>query len=287
MTKRMSSGSRAPRPGSERQRTRYVLIVMAVTTLLVLAVFYPVWGPLLMGLWPEVHGHLPAPHGGTVVSIGEGDHHYHAEVAVEKGGVLALYTLGADAAKAQEIDAQVLSAQVSPHGESGSASVDLMPSPQLGDEPGKTARFKGRIPNVYRGRPLTVAVANVDIDGRRFRLEFDAGAAPDENAVLADEEERRLFLTPGGKYTEADIEANGRMTVSTKFSNVKAEHDLSPAPGARVCPITQIKATSKFAWAVGGKSYEFCCPPCIDEFVKVAKEHPEQVKAPESYVKQR
>ena len=34
-----------------------------------------------------------------------------------------------------------------------------------------------------------------------------------------------------------------------------------------------------------GKTYEFCCPPCVDEFVRMAKETPDQIKAPEMYVK--
>jgi hypothetical protein len=37
---------------------------------------------------------------------------------------------------------------------------------------------------------------------------------------------------------------------------------------------------------VGGKQYMFCCPPCIDEFVKLAKEHPEQVRDPAGYVQE-
>jgi YHS domain-containing protein len=36
---------------------------------------------------------------------------------------------------------------------------------------------------------------------------------------------------------------------------------------------------------VGGKTYEFCCPPCVEEFVKLAKEQPEEVKEPADYVK--
>jgi hypothetical protein len=36
---------------------------------------------------------------------------------------------------------------------------------------------------------------------------------------------------------------------------------------------------------IDGKVYEFCCPPCIDEFVKLAKNEPEKLKAPGDYVK--
>ncbi len=45
------------------------------------------------------------------------------------------------------------------------------------------------------------------------------------------------------------------------------------------------KANPKFAWIIGGKTYEFCCPPCVDEFVALAKSNPELINPPEFYVK--
>ncbi len=57
----------------------------------------------------------------------------------------------------------------------------------------------------------------------------------------------------------------------------------NPKPGEKICPITLTKANAKVAWIVGGKTYEFCCPPCVDEFVKMAKTDPDSVKAPEEY----
>ena len=44
------------------------------------------------------------------------------------------------------------------------------------------------------------------------------------------------------------------------------------------------KANPKFSWVVGGKTYEFCCPPCVDEFVAQAKAGGE-IGEPEDYVK--
>ena len=49
--------------------------------------------------------------------------------------------------------------------------------------------------------------------------------------------------------------------------------------------MTLTKANPKCSWIVGGKNYEFCCPPCVDEFVKLAKSNPEKVKQPDQYVK--
>jgi YHS domain-containing protein len=64
-----------------------------------------------------------------------------------------------------------------------------------------------------------------------------------------------------------------------------AEHDAKPKKGQRVCPITDTVANPKLSWVVGGKTYQFCCPPCVTEFVKKAKTNPKAIKAPEDYVK--
>ena len=104
-------------------------------------------------------------------------------------------------------------------------------------------------------------------------------------AKLGSEEERALFLTPGGKYTAADIEANGRTVPSVKYRNVRATHDAKPGPGTPICPISETKANPKFTWVVGGKTYEFCCVPCIEEFVSTAKEKPDRIKEPSEFVK--
>ena len=99
------------------------------------------------------------------------------------------------------------------------------------------------------------------------------------------DEERALYLTPGGIYTEADIKANGSVTAGEKFKGKMAKHDMKPKAGDKICPITMTKANPKFTWIIGGKSYEFCCPPCIDEYVLLAKTSPKEVLDPSEYVK--
>jgi hypothetical protein len=99
------------------------------------------------------------------------------------------------------------------------------------------------------------------------------------------EAERALYLTPHGRYTAADIRANGPLLPSQKFRGVFASHNLHPAAGARLCPITGTLASPKFSWIVGGRKYLFCCPPCIDEFVRRAKEKPASIRPPEAYIK--
>ena len=52
------------------------------------------------------------------------------------------------------------------------------------------------------------------------------------------EEERELFLTPGGVYTQADIDANGGVPPSVKYKAFRAQHNMFPKKGQRICPIT-------------------------------------------------
>ncbi len=63
-----------------------------------------------------------------------------------------------------------------------------------------------------------------------------------------------------------------------------SKHDMNPKPGEKICPVTFTKANAKIEWQLDGKKYLFCCPPCVDEFVRTAKEEPDQWKEPEDYV---
>lgn len=100
---------------------------------------------------------------------------------------------------------------------------------------------------------------------------------------LKTEEQRKLYLTPGGLYTQADVQANGSTTAAQKFAEFRANHDFSPRPGDRICPVTRTKANPACTWIIGGREYQFCCPPCIDEFLQLAKDSPEQVLPPAEY----
>ena len=234
----------------------------------------------------EEHAHQ-SQHGGIVVPIGR--ENYHAEAVFEKGGTLRLYLLGADETQIQETEAKPLDAYAKAVGDAEAEKFVLQPQPQSGDKTGMTSLFVGQLPEQLAGKNVEVTVPNVTIEGGRFRIGFQsvppeaAHAEPGMPAKLGSEEERALFLTPGGKYTAADIEANGKTVPSVKFRGIRATHDTDPKPGEPICPITDTKANPKFAWIVGGKTYEFCCTPCIEEFVATAKEKPDEVKDPEFY----
>lgn len=235
----------------------------------------------------EEHGHKPGAHGGIIVSLGRDS--YHVEAIVTSGGELRLYTLGNDESRVIDVAVQDLVAYVKPTGGLDSTSMEIKPQPQPGDSDGKASLFVAQLPAELVGQSIDVTVPNINIGGERFRLGFttksDQHGLEGMPAKVADEAERQLYLTPGGLYTQADIEANGNVTVSQKFATFQASHDLNPKVGDKICPVTLTKANPKCSWIVGGKSYEFCCPPCVDEFVKLAKSKPEEVKEPEQYVK--
>lgn len=229
----------------------------------------------------QEHGHKEGTHQGVIIEIGRDN--YHAEAVFEKDGAFRLYTLGKDEAVVLEVDAQALEAYVKADGDMESTPITLEADPQKADPKGKTTRFSGTLPEALRAKPLTVTVPNITIAGQRFRFAFSM-KPPMPGRVLG-EKEKTLYLTPGGRYSLADIKANGTTVPSVKFQGVISEHDMDPKAGDKICPITETKANPSFTWIVGGKPYEFCCPPCIDEFLKKAKESPESIKAPEAYRK--
>ena len=235
----------------------------------------------------DEHAHKPGAHGGIIVTIGRDS--YHAEALFEQGGTLRLLMLGKDEAKVLEVDKQTFTGYAKPVGATESIAFELRTVPQSGDAEGKTSQFVGQLPESLAGQAVEVTIPSVRINGERFRLGFasateshPADMMPDK---VSDEEEVKLYLTAGGIYTDADIKANGGMTASQKFKGAMSSHDMNPKPGDKICPVTMTKANPKFTWVVGGKTYEFCCPPCVDEFVKTAKSAPDEIKAPEDYVK--
>lgn len=235
----------------------------------------------------DEHAHKPGTHGGIVLSIGVDN--YHAEAIVEKSGKLRLLMLGKDESRVQEVESQTVPGFVKAVGDADSESFELTAEPQPGDAPGKTSQFVGQLPAELVGKQLDVTISSLRINGERFRIGFSTkqethAEEPMPMGVVGDDE-RKLYLTPGGIYTEDDIKANGGKTARERFKGVISSHNMKPKAGDKICPVTQTKANPKFTWVIGGKAYEFCCPPCVDEFVKTAKEQPEMVQAPDEYIK--
>lgn len=239
----------------------------------------------------EEHAHEAGAHGGVLVSLGRDS--YHVEAIVTDSGELRLYTLGNDETRVMDVAIQDLVAYVKSTTGSESASVTLKPEPQPGDAGGNASLFVAQLPEALVGGAIKVTVPNITIKGERFRLGFTTETddhGTDEHSddampeKVADDAEKELYLTPAGLYTQADIQANGNVTASQKFKGFKAKHDLHPKPGDKICPVTLTLANPECTWIIGGKTYEFCCPPCVDEFVAMAKTSPEDVKDPSEYV---
>lgn len=238
----------------------------------------------------EGHGHKPGAHGGIIVSIGADS--YHAEAVFQQGGVLKLFMLGQDESRIVEVDAQNLTAYFRAVDDTEAIPAELKPTPQEGDAVGQTSQFTAQVPVDLVGEALEVTVPNIRIAGERFRLGFTSKPAGHDAAdagmptAVSGAEERTLYLTPAGKYTQADIDANGGVTASVRFKGVASAHDLHPKAGDRICPVTLTKANPDFPWVINGQTYLFCCPPCVDEYVKMAKERPDELQPADSFVKQ-
>ena len=236
-------------------------------------------------------GHEEGPHGGAVIELGK----YHGEFVMDHGKKTAtVYILDGDVKKDVPIAADKLLLSI----KTPMFQVELKAEPQAGDPKGKCSRFTAMHENFAKEQEFEGTVS-LEIDGKPYLGDFKEeahkdhkdgkGAMKDEHGrpveVKPADAQTALFLKPGGAYTEADIKANGTKTVEQKYPKFKANHDLKPAVGAKICPITLTKANPELTWIIGGKTYEFCCPPCVEEFVELAKTKPTEIKDPADYIK--
>ena len=226
-------------------------------------------------------------HGGLIVEIG--DSVAHAEAVFEADGTVRLYLLGRDAKMVLEIDAKPLEAFATPEGSTSATKLVFEPSAQSGDAAGKSSVFVGKLPAAMADQPVVLNLPNVHVGNDRYRVSFRKtkgdGGHDNMPAKRPDSEADLLFSKPGGLYTEADIKANGTKPPGEKYKGIKSKHDAEAKPGDKICPISETLANPQFTWVIGGKTYEFCCTPCIEEFVALAKEKPQSVKQPEAYRK--
>ncbi|MDB5391023.1 MAG: hypothetical protein JWM11_6669 [Planctomycetaceae bacterium] len=231
------------------------------------------------------HGHDPGFNGGIIIAVGQD--HYHVEALFAAGGMFKLFTLGKDQTQVLPVPIQEITAYVRSISYQEAVPVVLKPKPHSGDPAGQVSEFEGEIPLELVGSQLVVIVPNISIADKRFRFSFMTQAG-DEKAMPAkvtNEAEQTLYLTSGGSYTSADVLANGSTTASKKYKGFRSSHDMHPKTGDIICPVTHTKANANCTWIIDGQKYSFCCPPCIDEFVKLAKENSGPIQAPSSYVK--
>jgi hypothetical protein len=233
----------------------------------------------------EGHHHPPPPHGGFVVPIGIGRAHYHTEWVIGPTGAVEVYTLGPDPFPPGVVEPQHLAVDVLSEDAAESVPVLLRPAPESGPPDGPTARFLGRLPPDLLGKRLTFRVPELIVGGERFTFTttWQSSRPAAEHAALVAAEQERIYRTPGGRYTEADIQSAGRRSAVEQYRAYRG-HRLVPArAGEPVCPVTRMKADNTLTWTVSGRQYRFCCPGCIDEFVIAARDRPEEIKTPEAY----
>jgi YHS domain-containing protein len=242
-------------------------------------------GPRDSSSTAEVHAHLPGEHGGLVVPIGQDQ--YHVEPVFPADGSLRLYMLGANESQVLEVERQTIAAYVSKEHDAHAVAIEFKPAPAREDAADKTSAFAAQLPEDFQKSAITVVIPSIRIAQTRFRFAFHSGAEGGNEMpqTVTANAARDLFLTPKGLYTAADIAANGSTTAAEKYRGFHSSHDFNPKPGDPICPVTHTKANPRCSWIVGGKKYLFCCPPCIDEFVKLAREEPARVKTPEEYIK--
>ena len=238
---------------------------------------------------PTTAGHddheKSAAHGGVIAEIGD---LYHAEAVFEADGTVRLYLLGKDAKTVIEIDAKAVEAFATPDGSGSAAKFEFAPAPQSGDTTGKTSLLVGKLPVAAVGKPVGVSIPNLRVGADRYRVGFHSPEASGHDVMppkRTDPAADKLFGNPGGLYTDADIQANGKLTPAEKFKGIKSKHDAEAKTGDKICPVSETLANPQFTWVIGGKSYEFCCPPCVEEFVSAAKQKPASIKPPEEYRK--
>lgn len=276
MAKRQAqSGRRALAPDVKRMaqwRACGVLTLIAVFLAIAASVAVRFFG---QKPGADEHPHAGAPHGGVIVPLGDEDNHYHLEALRETRGVLRFYLLDADAARVRELELQTPTAHVRREKDAEDSTILLMPVPQQGDTKDKTSQFFGKLPVALWRERLVVRVSDLILAGKQVSFDFTAPGDPKGNELpLAAriEQQEKFFRTPGGQYTEADIHANGDCSVYRKYRNFQGKHEMKTQQGDTICPVTRTKANPDCIWVVGGARRAFCCPPCVEEFVKHAKE---------------
>lgn len=226
------------------------------------------------------HVHGTGPNGGMTFDFGN----YHGEFVIDQGKrEVAVFILAEDEKTPQPVSAAKLDLTV----KSPSIAIELKPMPTVTDPPGKSSRFVGTHDDLAKNKELDVTVT-AKLDNKPSVGQFKAsseklahGKMP--QGVGGTPAELKLFLEPGGLYTKADIEANGNTVPSIKYRGISWPHDDDLKPGDKVCPVTANKADTRCKWIVNGQTYEFCCTPCLDKFVKWAKEQPDKIKEPSAY----
>ncbi|MBI1832083.1 MAG: hypothetical protein HYR84_11605 [Planctomycetes bacterium] len=216
------------------------------------------------------------PHGGLCAEWGSGGkEEFHAEFTVDIANKKAvIYILGPDAKTVpKDLDAsKIKNVMLGVRGVKGKPFT-LQHDPAASGEQGIAYTATDDVFAKPEG-------LNVNIQGEVNEKPYSGDVkyqAPKKSAA-------NLFLTPGGIYTAADIKANGNTTPDVKLKGIRAKHAKDLNVGDRICPITEKKAQAEIAWIVNGQTYQFCCQPCVENFIEWAHNDTAKVKTASDYV---
>ena len=202
----------------------------------------------------SAHDH-PAfgPHGGPLADWGD---KYHAEFTVDHAKKqVVVYILDDKAKAAPNIEAgKITNIKVTVNEPKPQVHVELTHDAGLSTEKG--IAFIGTHDVFAKSADLNGRISG-NVDGKPYTDDFKY-SAPKKTAI---------FTTPGGIYTLADIKANGNTTPDEKFKGIRWVHAKGLQPGDKICPVTEKKAQAECSWIIQGQRYEFCCPPCLDNFM--------------------
>lgn len=220
----------------------------------------------------DKHGHGEfGPHGGVIV---EWEEIYHAEFTVDHAAKqTTVYVLDEKAKKAPKIAAdKITKVRLSLKNVKPVLTIELKHDAKLSDDKG--IAFVGNHEQLSKEEPIE-GVIDANIDGKPFSGDFKYKPADKAKTAAV----RKYYTQPGGIYTAADIKKNG----TEKLKDLGLEH-LDPKPGDKTCPVTGSKAHKEYTWVAQGQDYEFCCPPCLDTFLRWAHNNPEKIKNANDYV---
>jgi hypothetical protein len=215
--------------------------------------------------------HGPGPHGGPMAEWGEEE--YHAEFTVDHAAKKAtVYILDGTHEKSPTVAPEkITKVKVEIIGKPEEA-VELQYDANKSSDKG--IAFVGVHDMFAKSAEMKLRISGI-IDGKTPPFTGDVTYAP-KKVTLA--------TTLGGIYTAKDIEANGNVTPMEKYKGRTFDHGEAPKVGDRICPHTKDKANAECVWIIQGQSYQFCCPPCIGQFLKLAHNEPTKVKDAKEYV---
>ena len=228
--------------------------------------------------------------GGPVVEWGSDE--FHAEFTVDHPTkTVIVYILDGEMKKARIVVVSRISAGSKTHvvaSEKPKIEIDLTHDPKKSGKDGIAFTWRARF-FCQAGRSSRAQSSPCSTKTRKRRRkrtpgkEFDyepKKEGGDKKKTVSTED---LYRTPGGIYTAADIKANGDVPPKVKFKGI-AHREEALKVGDKMYPISKEKASSEVTWVIAGERYEFCCPPCVERFLKLAHNEPEKVKKPAEYV---